>query len=51
VNEFRLQSNNSSASNSFVSVTADYAGIDIASTRILSWDLAASLFKNVPFAV
>jgi parallel beta-helix repeat protein len=42
VNEFRLQSNNSSATNSFVSVTADYGGIDIASTRILSWDLAAN---------
>ena len=42
VNEFRLQSNNSSVSNSFVSVMADYGSIDIASTRILSWDLAAN---------
>ena len=41
VNEFRLQSNNSSASNSFVSVTADYGGIDINSTKVTSWDLAA----------
>src|SRR5262245_33581775 len=41
VSEFRLLSNNSSATNSFVSVTADYGAIDIASTRITSWDSAA----------
>src|ERR1044071_6315797 len=40
VNEFRLQSDNSSASNSFVSVNADWGGIDIKSTRITSWDSA-----------
>src|SRR5216117_800220 len=38
VNEFRLQSDNSSASNSFVAVTADWGTIDIANTRITSWD-------------
>jgi len=42
VNEFRLQSNNSSASNSFVNVTADHGEIDINDVHILSWDSAVN---------
>src|SRR6266542_1806326 len=42
VNEFRLQSDNSTASNNFVAVTADWGTIDIASTKIISWDSAAN---------
>lgn len=41
VNEFRLQSKNSSASGSFVSVTADYGGIDVKATKITSWNTSA----------
>src|SRR5215510_13474277 len=33
VNEFRLQSNNSSVTNSFVSITADWGRIDIKNTK------------------
>jgi parallel beta-helix repeat protein len=42
VSELRLLSNNSSASNSFVSLTADWGRIDIKSTKILSWDTVAN---------
>lgn len=38
VNELRLQSNNSPASNSIVNITADYGNINIRSTKITSWD-------------
>lgn len=41
VNEFRLQSNNSADSNSIVSVTADWGGIEMKHTRITSWDTVA----------
>ena len=41
VSEFRLQSKNSSAAGSFVSVTADYGGIDVKATKITSWNTSA----------
>src|SRR5881394_2545398 len=42
VDLLRLQSNNSSASNSVVSVTADWGRIDIKNTHITSWDDAVN---------
>jgi mannuronan 5-epimerase len=41
VNELRLKSDNTRASGSFVSVTADHGTIDIHGTRITSWDTQA----------
>ena len=41
VNEFRLQSNNTSDPGSIVTVVADWGAIDIKSTRVTSWDTAA----------
>jgi poly(beta-D-mannuronate) C5 epimerase len=41
VNELRLKSNNSSASNSFVSLDADYGTIDLNGVTVTSWDEAA----------
>ena len=38
VNEFRLQSLNTVATGSVVSVVADYGSLDISDTRIISWD-------------
>jgi parallel beta-helix repeat protein len=38
VNEFRLQSLNTVAAGSVVSVVADYGSLDISNTKILSWD-------------
>jgi parallel beta-helix repeat protein len=42
INEFRLQSANSSAAESFVIVMADWGFLDIKSTKITSWDPAAN---------
>jgi len=42
MNELRIQSTNSSTPGSFVSITADYGVIDIANTKILSWDTAVN---------
>ncbi len=42
VGELRLLSNNSTNTNSVVSVTADWGTLDIDSTRIVSWDEAAN---------
>lgn len=42
VNEVRLLSNNSTAVNSTVDITADYGKININSTKISSWDEAAA---------
>jgi len=42
VNELRLLSLNSGATNSVVSVTADWGTLDIEGTRITSWDTAAN---------
>jgi len=42
VNQLRLQSNNASTTNNYVSIIADYGNIDIDSTLITSWDLAAA---------
>ncbi|MCL5097153.1 MAG: right-handed parallel beta-helix repeat-containing protein [Candidatus Omnitrophica bacterium] len=42
VDELRLQSNNSSAANSYVWISADWGSIDIQSTKITSWDDAAN---------
>src|ERR1044071_3264356 len=38
VNEFRLQSLNTAATGSVVSVVADYGTLDISDTKIISWD-------------
>jgi len=42
VNELRLLSNNSTATNSVVSVDADWGTLDLNSTRVRSWDAAAN---------
>ncbi|MGE3296593.1 MAG: NosD domain-containing protein [Porticoccaceae bacterium] len=42
VDQLRLQSNNTSTTNNYVSITADYGNIDIDSTAITSWDVAAA---------
>ncbi len=42
VNELRLRSNNSLASNSIVYISADWGAIDIRSTAIASWDDAVN---------
>lgn len=42
VNELRLQSNNSPGTNTFVSITADFGDLDIAGTKITSWDDAVA---------
>ena|GEM_PF-1388525 len=42
VNELRLLSNNSMATNSVVSVDADWGTIDLNSTRVKSWDTVAN---------
>lgn len=42
VNELRLKSNNSSASNSFVEIRADWGTLDIDGVKITSWDEAVS---------
>lgn len=42
VNQLRLQSNNASTTNNYVSIIADYGNIDIDSTLITSWDMAAA---------
>jgi parallel beta-helix repeat protein len=42
VDELRLQSNNSSAANSFVWISADWGSIHIQSTTITSWDAAVN---------
>ena len=41
VNDLRLLSNNSSATNSVVSVEADWGTLDLHSTRVTSWNQAA----------
>ena len=42
VDQLRLLSNNTSTTNNYVSITADYGNIDIDSTAITSWDVAAA---------
>src|SRR5262249_33933141 len=42
VGQLRLHSNNSTAANSVVNLTANYGWIDIDSTQITSWDDAAN---------
>lgn len=42
VNELRLKSNNSSATNSYVEIRADWGTIDINGVKITSWDEAVS---------
>ena len=42
VNELRLQSNNTGATNDIINITADYGSIDIRSTSITSWDDAVN---------
>lgn len=41
VNELRLLSNNTGATNSVVSITSDYGNLDIKATKITSWDETA----------
>ena len=42
VDELRLKSNNATSTNNFVIIQADWGGIDIDSTKIVSWDEVAS---------
>ncbi len=42
VNELRLLSDNSGATNTVVSITADWGSLDMEGTRITSWDTAAA---------
>lgn len=42
VDQLRLQSNNNSTTNNFVSIIADHGNIDINSTAITSWDTIAA---------
>ncbi len=42
VDELRLQSNNSTAANSFVWISAEWGSIHVQSTKITSWDTAAN---------
>lgn len=42
VDQLRLQSNNSSTTNNYVSIIADHGNIDINSTKITSWNMTAA---------